>query len=99
MANLKKLLSLLDELIALFKIYELNRRAEQLADIKTGISNNWPASFRELKAQVGGGMGSLADIFICPENNDKILPNDVKKVNKKLNKLLDNIYKLLLKIS
>ncbi len=39
-------------------------------------------------SETTGGMGSLRDRYICPENGDKLASHDVESVNEKLDQLI-----------
>jgi len=41
-----------------------------------------------------GGMGSLNDIYLCPENGSRILARDVGTVNQQLQGLLSEAFRL-----
>ncbi len=41
-----------------------------------------------------GGMGSLNDLFICPENRHRVKKEDVDEVNRRLRVLLDDAWSL-----
>jgi hypothetical protein len=41
-----------------------------------------------------GGMGSLNDLFICPENRHRVKVEDVDDVNRKLRAMLDDAWNL-----
>lgn len=41
-----------------------------------------------------GGMGSLNDLYLCPENRHRISPGEVKAVNSELSKLIDDAWQV-----
>lgn len=42
-------------------------------------------------SETTGGMGSLRDRYICPENGDKLASEEVEAVNEKLNQLITTV--------
>jgi hypothetical protein len=41
-----------------------------------------------------GGMGSLNDLFICPENRHRVKAEEVDEVNRRLREMLDDAWSL-----
>ena len=42
-------------------------------------------------SEATGGMGSLNDRYLCPENADRIAPSEVQPVNERLATLIKNV--------
>jgi hypothetical protein len=78
-----------EQLLRTHHVYDWANRIEDLRS--SGLSSSERAS------QVlswFGGMGSLNDRFICPENHDHITAREVPSVNAKLKELVEELYAL-----
>ena len=79
--------------IVLLQKYEVSGWADRLIEINHRIIQRWPEGPILLLDQYGG-MGSLTDVYICPENNHKIRNEDERDVNQMLQKLTSKMYAL-----
>ena len=89
----QELADVVDEVIKLLAFREVGAWPDNLRRINDRIRNEWDEG-PKLLLELFGGMGSLNDIYICPENNQKISPGEVKSVNQELNRLLSRAYEL-----
>ncbi len=84
--QVKQIIDILDK-------YAIVGWSKKLVEINNRISKRWkegPSLFLEAM----GGMGSLTDLTIYPENNDKIDKIDVDRVNQTLSKKISWAYVL-----
>ena len=91
--NWEKLHKQIEEIIDILKKYAFVDWAEKLVEINYRISKRrkeGPSLFLETV----GGMGSLNDLTIYPENNDKIEKGDVDIVNQVLQTTISKAYSL-----
>lgn len=89
----QELADVVDEVIKLLAFREVGAWPDNLRRINDRIRNEWDEG-PKLLLELYGGMGSLNDIYICPENNQKINPEEVQPVNQELSRLLSRAYKL-----
>jgi hypothetical protein len=91
--NWEMLVDTVSDIVQLLRQFDLSSWADELNAINHRISQRW-AEGPTLLLKLYGGMGSLTDIYICPENNLKIRKEDVKSVNQRLSQLTSNAYSL-----
>lgn len=82
-----------EEIIQILNKYDVQDWRARLLEINHRIAKQWregPSLF------IGtiGGMGSLTDLTIYPENNDKIEIGDVEEVNRTLKDAISRAYVL-----
>ncbi|MCU0857792.1 MAG: hypothetical protein MUC65_05240 [Pontiellaceae bacterium] len=80
-------------IIQLLKTYEVSGWQDELEEVNHRIMQRW-AEGPKLLLDFFGGMGSLTDMYICPENNHKIQEEEVRNVNQTLDKLTSKAYSL-----
>jgi hypothetical protein len=88
-----KLATLLDETAALLRTYREDHWAEWLKK-DAGWVRNLDLYGIEHFLSACGGMGSISDVYICPENGHPIEPKDVQRINDQLRALLSELYHL-----
>jgi hypothetical protein len=94
MANkTEKLISLLEDAIALLRFHGVNHWADWLSHDVEYLRDGDLYGIEHLLSAYGG-MGSFTDVFICPENGHNIQKSDVERVNQRLNNLQHEIYQL-----
>ncbi len=79
--------------IVLLQKYEVSVWADRLDEINHRIIQRWPEG-PALLLELYGGMGSLNDVYLCPENNHKIRNENVQDVNQMLSQLTSKMYAL-----
>ncbi|MBI5573731.1 MAG: hypothetical protein HY919_04155 [Elusimicrobia bacterium] len=91
---MKRLNKALDNLINFLSLANESHWAKLLSEIKNEL--NQPDKREEALKSLGscfGGMGSLNDLYICKEYNNIPQGYTAIDVNKKLDKLMDNLFK------
>jgi hypothetical protein len=91
--EISKLATLLDEASALLRTYREDHWAEWLEKDARWIRNLDLHGIEHFLSACGG-MGSIGDVYICPENGHPIEPKDVERINDKLRGLLSEIFRL-----
>lgn len=79
---------LLDEIAALLRAHGETHWSSWLAEDAERIRKGDPEGLRHFLSAFGG-MGSLTDLVLCPENGHRIARSQVDAVNGRLKRLLD----------
>jgi hypothetical protein len=95
--EIDKLATRLDEAAALLRTYREDHWAQRLGK-DAGCIRNLDLYGIEHFLSACGGMGSIGDVNICPENGNPIEAKDVERVNDQLRALLSEIYRLAVKL-
>ena len=91
--NWDKLADTVSQIAQLLRQYDVSFWPDELSEINNRITQRW-AEGPTLLLKLYGGMGSLNDVYICPENNHKIQTEDVQDVNHTLSQLTSKAYSL-----
>lgn len=91
--KIQQLINLLEDAVQLLQSHGINHWADWLSEDITDLKKNDLRGIEHLLSAYGG-MGSLNDVVIWPENGDKIQKSEVQKVNKHLSELRTAIYVL-----
>lgn len=91
--GIARLLETIEAASSLLRRYGVEFWAKWLADDATRIRSRDFQGLEHLLSAYGG-MGSLNDVYICPENGHPVAAEDVAAVNKQLQHLLSRIFKL-----
>jgi len=65
--------------------------APRLPALVDRLRHGDPSAIVYTLSEATGGMGSLNDRYLCPENGDRIAPSEVQAVNERLAKLVKSI--------
>ena len=87
----QKLIDLLEETANLLRSHGVDYWADWLSRDMARLKDGDCYSVEHLLSAYGG-MGSFTDVFICPENGDRIQKNEVIRVNRRLDELRGAIY-------
>lgn len=91
--GIARLLETIEAATSLLRRYSVEFWAKWLDDDATRIRDRDVRGLEHLLSAYGG-MGSLNDVYICPENGHPIAAEEVGAVNKQLQHLLGRIFKL-----
>jgi hypothetical protein len=89
----KKLVKRLEETVDLLRSHGEERWAQWLSEDAARLRSGDSYGVTHLLSAYGG-MGSLNDLIICPENGHRIKKKDVKRVNKRFQALKSEVYDL-----
>lgn len=98
MPDMRTLVKELEEIVTLLRRYGENEWSARIDDDLFFLRKNDAYGAQRFLTYFGG-MGSLQDLMICPENGHPVSPSEASVVNQKLASLLSGAYELARKCS
>jgi len=89
--KLEDLATAIEDVLKLLLSHSDSATAPRLPALVDRLRGGDQSAIISALSEATGGMGSLNDRYLCPENGDRIAPSEVQVVNERLAKLVGSV--------